>query len=242
VVALAVTVAFASAVTGRYATSAGALSAGALLKFSPLAGVAPLLAMAGARLRILSFAAVPLIAAYALLLAAGYRPWGSVALFLEHWRFSSPVFVILEPALGADATRLVALAGGAALIIASYRAGRHERLAEGFVLALLAPIVAAPAAFPWYLVVPAAFLPLCPSATLVLWAAAAPLTYEVIDAYAVTGAWSPAPWAGLVVAAAVVSGAIIDVARVLHRRFSVPRAAERRTISVSGWKRDHTPQ
>jgi alpha-1,6-mannosyltransferase len=202
----------------RPGLSGVALGAGALVKLLPAVAVLPLAyAVRGrATTRVLIGAGAVLGLGYATAFAFGLRPVGSLFVFFERWRFGAPAFAALNalssPALAASVLCALAVVGWAAAITLA-RAGRPI---AGTQLAFALPLLASPVVFPWYLSVLTPGLALAPSATLLAWQTAHPLTYEVLDGYARTGVWHAATWPLWGIGAAWVIGALID--RALIRR------------------------
>lgn len=215
---------------GRPGLAGAAAGLGAIVKLAPLV---LLVAMVPARGRFRSLVLATATAcgivllAYAPPLLAGWRPVGSLPEFIDRWRFAAPLFGTVESLEGTAIARFVAAAAAALLMGAALWMARMEARAAGAICALLAVLIASPAVFPWYLVSAITLLPAFPSATLVAWSAVAPLSYEVLDQYEVSGVWEPHPGIPPLILAALVGGVVADV--LLHRR----RAAAIVTINRS---------
>ncbi|MBI3183238.1 MAG: DUF2029 domain-containing protein [Myxococcales bacterium] len=192
--------------------SGAAIGAAALVKLFPLSLVLPLaLASEGRqRWRLLGAAALVFGAGYAAPLSLGILPPGSLPMFLERWRFGSPVFSLLSAALGVHglyvAGALVVLGLAA---VASW--GRRQAWPSRASAALALPVALSPVVFPWYLASLVPTLAAAPSAVWVAWATAAPLTYEVIDQFDARGTWEPSSWPLWAIAAAVAIGAWLSL-------------------------------
>jgi alpha-1,6-mannosyltransferase len=200
----------------RWAAAGMALGAGGLLKLLPLVAVAPLALAAGAGgagVLLAAAAAATLAAGYGLAVIAGLRPLGSLPEFAAKWEFGSPLHAALSSMLPDDSTRWVLLGLGVAAgvsVLLLVRTGGAWLSARRL---LVVPLVLSPVVFPWYLVPLVPLVALRPSATLLAWMAAAPLTYEVLDRFDGGGGWSPASWPLACIAAAWGLGLAIDGAR-----------------------------
>jgi len=98
---------------------------------------------------------------------------------------------------------------GAGLAVAAWWARRAPWRAV--MLALAVPFIVSPVVFPWYLMVLVPLVAIRPSAVVITWLTAAPLTYEVIDRFDSEGVWQPATWPLLVVALAWLIGLAVDI-------------------------------
>lgn len=204
----------ASAFARRRADVAAAFFAlAALTKLSPALALIPLFFAAPRRMkpRMIASATIVFAVGYGLAFAASLRPLGSLGAFLSEWRFGSPVFAFLEGTLGTDR----ALVAGAALLIgtlavASAIAALRDPLSGAF-LALLAPFVASPVVFPWYLVAATPMLAHRRSAAFLAWSLSLPLTYEVLDRFDRTGEFTPERWPLVAIALACAAGVLVDL-------------------------------
>lgn len=181
------------------------------LKLGPLAALLPLLIATARKRRLAALGAgsTPVIAAYAAAFVFGARPPGSLLYFFQHWHFGSPLFALVlrfvddpAPIVGAPLTLLL-------LGISCWLARRDVIAATG--LALLAPLIASPVVFPWYLLSLAAPAAARPSRLLWAWMSLAPLTYEVLDPFDLGRGWTPASWPLWVLAAGCFIGAASDL-------------------------------
>jgi Glycosyltransferase family 87 len=198
----------------RVAGAGAALGAGALAKLLPAVALVPLAAACDRRRALLcaGTGAGVVAAGYAVALAAGLHPLGSLPDFLAGWRFGSPLFSALATVLGGGAAAAAAaVALAAAGLAVAVRVARAGRAVAGVQVALASVLVASPVVFPWYLAVLVPGLVAVPSAFVVAWVTAAPITYEVLDRVARTGAWTPAAWPLWTIAAAWVVGLAIDL-------------------------------
>ncbi|MEM9174602.1 MAG: hypothetical protein AAGC67_05165 [Myxococcota bacterium] len=212
------------AITRDRAATAGAfLGLGALFKLLPLAALLPLACAWGASRRTarLGFGAFGMIATgYGATLALGLHPIGSLGTFAAKWRFGSPLFPVLET-LTSERVAAFLLVGMlvAGLAIVCAQARKHPLFALQWTLAL--PLALSPVVFPWYLGLLVPLLALRPSAVLLGWTIALPLTYEVLNGFLGRGVWAPALWPLSIVTGAVLLGAGIDRLRA-PERLSVP--------------------
>ncbi|MGI8783707.1 MAG: glycosyltransferase 87 family protein [Acidobacteriota bacterium] len=194
--ALAVAVALFLVHRRRFGAAGMALGAGVLLKFLPGVALLPLAVSLGRRsaIRLLAGAAVVVVAGYGIAFQLGLRPLGSLFVFFERWRFGSPIFTALSAIFGdAWAQRIAPCLLVVALLVIVRLACRHSWVTL-VPPALAVPLLASPVVFPWYLASLVPALALAPSAFLLAWLTAIPLTYEVIDRFDTLGAWEPASW------------------------------------------------
>lgn len=218
---LAITLALWARERGRYGVVGAALGLGAAIKLLPALALLPLLIAApgtGARVRLLLASVAVLALAYWAALAAGLQPIGSLPVFFEKWRNGAPIYLLLEPILHPHALRLV-LAGLALSLLALAVTTARRHTVTAVAVALAAPLAISPVVFPWYLQVFAPLAALAPSAALLAWMSLAPLSYEVVDGFASTGAWQPADWPLWTLGAGVAAGLCVDAWRTQRKRF-----------------------
>lgn len=186
----------------RIRTAGAALALGTLFKLLPLFALAPVALALGLRrgARFLLAVLATLAAGYSLAFAADWQPLGSLPVFLERWRFGSPLFAAIEALAPAHALTIAAALSLCVLALALGRARRDINC--GIALALCAPLLFSPVVFPWYLCVLLPLLALAPSAFLLVWVSLAPLSYEVLNGFTTTGIWAPATWPLWVLASA----------------------------------------
>ncbi|WP_448551760.1 glycosyltransferase 87 family protein [Thalassotalea montiporae] len=187
---------------------------GVLTKILPLVLLMPLV-FANFSLRraitLVASAIATISLGYAITLALGLYPVGSIGVFFEKWRFAAPLFSLLTP-LGTQAF-IAALAGVTLSLIAivGYLASRQQANAQKPVanneqtllsndlvsacqLALFIPLFISPVLFPWYLMPLAALVALKPNLALLLILGVMPFTYEVLDQFVCCQIWQPAQW------------------------------------------------
>jgi rSAM/selenodomain-associated transferase 2 len=230
----ALAVAGALALVERPAPAGAALGAGAITKLLPGLAVVPLAAARGGRAGVRLTAAALAVAGlgYGAALALGLRPLGDVRTFFAGSRFGSPLFTLLEAGLGPAGAAIVAAVLAALALGLAARVARAGHVVAGVGVALAAPLVPGPVVFPWYLLSLVPVVALAPSATLVAWLTAAPLTYETNDRVALTGEWAPAVWPLWAIGAAWVAGAAVDATRARRRRRRPRPTAPPATVCV----------
>lgn len=200
-----------AALRHRAAWSTGLLlGLGGLLKLLPLVALVPIAAALGLRTaaRVGLAAATTLGLGYGLAFLAGLVPVGSLGAFFGHWRFGSLVGL-----LPSDAAAVVAVALSVSMLGWSVLRARRGGAEVGLPQALAAPLLASPVVFPWYLLPLATTAVHAPSAFVLVWATLAPLTYEVIDSYRLTGAFHPASWPVIVMGVGLLAAIVVDLRR-----------------------------
>lgn len=199
---------------------ASALCAGtvAALKWVPAAVLLPVFLSAPRKFRWLVIALAPLALSHAAAELLGYTPPGSLPWMAQHWNFAAPLWTALYARFSwhDDVIRPCLAAGGLVLLVALSlrRAPLGSRVRD----AVGAFLLTSPVLYPWYGVPLAVTTALAPSAWAISLLAVLPVSYEVIDAYARSGVWSPAPWVVDVIAAAALGGLALDLALTLRRR------------------------
>lgn len=194
---------------------------GVLTKILPLVLLMPLVLANFSFRRAITLVASAIITislGYAITLALGLYPVGSIGVFFEKWRFAAPFFSLLTP-LGTQA--FIAVLSGVTLsliAIVGYLASRQQagtyhaqattsntqtgndqtRLSNDLVsacqLALFIPLFISPVLFPWYLMPLAVLVALKPNLALMLVLGVMPFTYEVLDQFICCRIWQPAQW------------------------------------------------
>ncbi|MFW6066955.1 MAG: glycosyltransferase 87 family protein [Myxococcota bacterium] len=207
------------------------LGVGGLIKLVPLVVVLPLALAAGAGGGLLVVSAAATVAlGYGGAVAAGLTPLGSLPAFFGQWEFGSPVFGALARVLPDPSARgvlaVLALGVYGAIVAMAARTAGDGRGVRWGRRALVVPLALSPVVFPWYLVPLVPLVALRPSAALVAWLAAVPLTYEVIDRFDLGRGWEPAAWPLLCIAGAWAAGWIVDGIRTWRpgTRFTTPPA------------------
>jgi hypothetical protein len=152
------------------------------------------------RLRDVALGAVVLIVFYAPFVSRHGLPLGSLATYIDYWRFNAPLFGIAEMVLPSRlVTALAALAGVA--VAARLRHVCEVDAPAAWAWPLAAVFLAAPAVYPWYLLWLTPFLTTGATWPLAVWTVTVLLTY--FDLISGVPRWAFALEYGLVLAAAV---------------------------------------
>lgn len=205
----------------RLRAAGAALALGTLFKLLPIFALVPAVLALGLRrgARLLLAVLAVLGVGYALAFAVGWQPLGSLPVFFERWRFGSPLFALIESMFPAQA--LVIAAALALLLFAFALVRARTHIIQGITLGLCAPLLFSPVLFPWYLCALLPLLALAPSAFLLTWVSIAPLTYEVLDGFALNGVWAPAVWPLWALALVLAAGLVSDLRRADERTSSL---------------------
>ena len=202
---LCLTAALLAVERARLTWAGAALGLGALFKLLPALALLPLAVSTGGRraLPLLAAALVVVLVAYGLTSALSWQAIGSLPQFFEHWRFGSPLFAAL------GASPILALGAVTSLAAAAWLA--RTRPLAGLQVALATPLLFSPVVFPWYALLLLPGLALAPSYFVLAWVTALPLTYEVLDGFVASGAWTPAAWPLWAIALAWLFGGALDL-------------------------------
>lgn len=182
--------------------SAALLALGALFKYSALPILGPYLLakrFTWSAVGTVIVASLLFVAGFAVLSGFGYGVLGSLPAFIAKWRFGSPLFLLLQTALG-DANALLAAAAVTGVFYLGIAVLAWRRRLAGatlFAAALVVPLSLSPVFFPWYAMPVTVLLPLLPGVWrwgLATWVLLLPLTYEVLFAYESSAVWQPAVW------------------------------------------------
>jgi alpha-1,6-mannosyltransferase len=200
------------------ATAAVALGLAIAVKFLPIV----LLPLYWKRVRVRDAVLAVLVVAalYVPFIDHGRIPTGSLAAYLQGFRFNGPVFAALDHI--APAQLLAAMAVLVGLVIAGWlRSAKTECSAELFAWPMAACLLCAPAIFPWYLLWLLPFLTSRSTLLIIIW------TLSIIPTYVM---WHfrtiGQPWGALPAWVMVVEyGAIAISAVVLLLRRSTPAKA-----------------
>jgi alpha-1,6-mannosyltransferase len=217
--ALTVALALLLATRNRPLAAGIAIGTGVLVKFLPGTLFLPLAAHfpGNERWRLLTGTIATVGLGYGLAVAFGLQPLGSFFVFFAKWRFGAPLFAVLAGVTPAPVSFLL----GSLLVVGlllSWILAQRGQLATGIEVALATPLMVSPVVFPWYLGPLAALSALEPSATLLAWLTAAPLSYEVLDRFAPGRGWSPRLWPLWVTGAGILLGVCFDLVRVAQAR------------------------
>ena len=198
-------------VQGRGVVVGVGLGLGIILKLSPAVMVAGVIRDRTFREVAWSVLCVVTLG-YGIALALGWHPVGSLPTFAQSWRFGSTFDWLLSqfdlPRHQWIVPSVLVLGWG--LFGWWGRRLDFPRLAQVFLgwLFFVSPVL-----FPWYLVVLLPLLSIAPSAILIGWLTVAPFTYEVIDAFDVSGVWAPSEWPMWVTVVTLGMGGAIDYGR-----------------------------
>jgi len=146
---------------------------------------------------------------YVFMLLIGFSPLGSLLEFARVWRFGSVLASLLAVFDMAQHTLVYA-----ALMFSGWMI-LTQRLQKEPVEMLLSAIfvwglATSPVLFPWYALSVLPLLALAPSGILLGWTSALPFTYEVIDAFDLSGVWAPSVWPQILLVLCAGLGMAID--------------------------------
>lgn len=195
---------------------------GMLIKLIPIVLLGPLVLSSK---RILSaaklvFAAIGVCCiGYATALFIGLKPIGSAPVFFAKWRNASPLFEWLEhtatePQLLACLLIItcftLAVVGVKSLKNNGIEGDLHSRVVLLQIVIAL-PLIISPVIFPWYLMPLVPLFALRPTWTLGSWFLLLPLSYLVLNEFALNGIWQPVGWVTQAIGIGLVAGFLIDV-------------------------------
>lgn len=210
---LTITVALYAWQRRRYTIVGIFIGLGTLLKLLPIFLLAPVffgLHQKNNKFHLLLGTALTLILGYGLAIVIGLQPMGALSVFLEKWRFGSPLFNSLNMLLtGTYLSIAIATFTIATLACSSVIAKRSPIAA--FQLAIAAPLLFSPVVFPWYLTALVPLVAITPSAFILAWLTLLPLTYEVLGRFLAFGEWAPAMWPLWALAAGCTIALLIDI-------------------------------
>jgi len=154
---------------------------------------------------------------YGVAFLSGLRPLGSISVFFEKWRASSPLFHWFEPYLGQAGMSYLVIGVGATVMTGVLIWGlclKHKKQQTLFAMTqavMAVPLLLSPVVFPWYLMPLALLFALRPNLILALWLMALPVSYEVLNQYLCCNIWSPAGWAINLIGVSLIAGAIYSL-------------------------------
>jgi len=204
----------------RHLTAGAVIGLGVSIKLLPLLLLLPLALFINswhARLQLFLGTILALLVIYGVALLMGLQPVGSISLFFEKWRASSPIFYWFEPYLGHTGILYLVVGLGITIILGLFLCGlylRHKSERAIFYLmqaALAVPLVLSPVIFPWYLMPLAILFALRPNLILALWLITLPISYEVLNQYLCCGVWAPANWTISLIGASLIVGAVYSL-------------------------------
>ncbi|MCV6604668.1 MAG: hypothetical protein OIF34_05145 [Porticoccaceae bacterium] len=201
--ALAIAIAVLYWLRRGYLIAGAAIAVGILFKLLPLVLLPLMLLLVNqwrGRWQLLLGCALILLAGYGAAYALGWQSIGVLFEFFAKWRFGSPVFTLLNEWLPEVARQMATALLAATGMWLALKLGRKDPL-KGFALALAVPLLLSPVVFPWYLSVLVLFSAARPTLFLHGWLLLLPLSYEVLGGWLSQGAWQPADWVLVAVAA-----------------------------------------
>ncbi len=197
--ALGMTLVLASAVSlalGRRFPAALALAGAIAVKFLPVV-LAPLF-WGRVRAREVVLAGVVFLGLYLPFVGVGLSlPTGSLAEYLEKWRFNGPLFVALEASVGGlvDTPVLLAFPVVAGLAVGVWaRARRPVASPAAWAWPMAAALLLMPAVYPWYLLWLMPFVTSVGTLPLMVWTVGSLLTYVVWYFVPLGGSWQLPGW------------------------------------------------
>jgi|MDSW01.1.fsa_nt_gb alpha-1,6-mannosyltransferase len=139
----------------------------------------------------------------------GFSPIGSLLEFAQVWRFGSVLGSFLAIFDMAQHTFFYVFATLFGWMILTHR---FKNYAPEKLLGLIFAwgLATSPVLFPWYALSLLPLLALSPSGILIGWTSALPFTYEVIDAFDLSGVWAPSIWPQIILVLSTVLGMVID--------------------------------
>jgi hypothetical protein len=124
---------------------------------------------------------------------AGARLFDSLGLYAAKWRYNDLLFRVLYAATGSLASAKAA-AAAAVLGVIAVCVRRRLQLERAALVVFLWALLLSPTVHPWYLLWPAALLPLVPSAPLFAWTGSAVLGYAFLYPVASLGPAAMESW------------------------------------------------
>lgn len=138
-----------------------------------------------------------LLCVYGTAVACGLVPIGSLLVFLEHWRFGSPLIIGAEAILPNFPTVAVFVIG---TVLGTIWIGRrYQNPWDIFQLSFACFFLLSPVVFTWYLAPLAMSLAFRPRGWIVGWLAVHALTYQVLPQFWSYQQWAPATWPLIVI-------------------------------------------
>ena len=144
------------------------------------------------RIRDASLAAVAIGLMYVPFLNHGRIPTGSLATYVQGFRFNGPIFAAFHQF--APTQFLAALAVLVGLVTATWlRSAAPEWSLDQFAWPMAASLLFAPVVFPWYLLWPIPFLRSASTLPIIVWSVSIIPTYVMWHLRTVTGTWATLP-------------------------------------------------
>lgn len=198
---------------------------GTLIKLFPLVLAGPLLLFLPQllqKIKLFTGLLATLAMGYGSAFLVGWTPVGSLGVFIEKFRFGSPVFTALEYALNPTFLLLTVasllIIGYGILAIYAFAAGKQQnekKLYLALQCALSLPLLLGPVVYPWYLMALIPLLALSPNRWLLGWTLLLPLTYEVLSQWVCCQNWQPKLWP---LAILTISALICAIGTILHNK------------------------
>jgi hypothetical protein len=162
---------------------------------------------------------------YAPFLKGGRIPIGSLATFVERFRFNDPVFAALERAATPQLVAVLAVLVG--LVTAGWLRSKPPRCwTDAWVWPMAASLACAPVVYPWYLLWLLPFLRSVPTLPLVVWTISILSTFLVWHLRSFGHAWQVPGWVLLLEYGSVAATAAIVLLRRLARPGTPAAAAD----------------
>lgn len=199
---------------------------GALIKLLPVILLVPLVGALrnwDKSVKLLFSAIITIIVGYGLAVLGGWKPVGSIGVFIEKFRFGSLLYSLFEPIWGFKITGIVSLV----VLLIGYlllflKANKGLKQPQQVILlvqvALILPLITGPVVYPWYLLPLIPMLAIFPNNVLLVWTILQPLTYEVLSAFNCCRIWAPEIWP-----LSVIYGSLILVAMLEYKKLSKGR-------------------
>jgi len=163
---------------------------------------------------------------YAPFLRSGLVPMGSLAVFVQRFRFNDPVFTTLERIARPQVVTGCALLLG--LVIAAVLRRKHDEFSsQTFPWPMAATLLCAPVVYPWYLLWLLPFVQSISTVPLIIWTISIIPTFYVWHLRTLGGRWEVPGWILLLEFGSVAAAAII----VAFRRFARTAATDARAES-----------
>jgi len=200
---------------GGAALAAGVAGA---VKLVPGVVLLALVARTERPLRVLAIAALPTVVTVGVAEALGMTPPGSLPHVAANWSFAAPLWTALyaiAPLEDEVIRPALAAVGLVAAVLVALRSGgfaRNARDVAGVSVAV------SPVLYPWYAMPLAVTVGFAPSTWALALCAAAPVSYEVLDAWQREGRWAPGRYPVALIAAVVAVGVVVDVRGWWRRR------------------------
>jgi hypothetical protein len=146
---------------------------------------------------------------YVLFLKGEWIPTGSLATYVQSFRFNDPVFAILERVAAPQVVTALAVLLGFAIAI-RMRNGSGALSSDAFAWPMAGSLLCAPVVYPWYLLWMLPFLRPLSTLPIIIWTVSIILTYVVWYLRALGGPWLLPDWVmPLEYGAVATAGAII---------------------------------